>query len=1323
MSSTRPSSTSAPKPGSSKALNDYQLGDSLGKGAFGQVYRALNWATGETVAVKEIQLSNIPKGDLGEIMSEIDLLKNLNHPNIVKYKGFVKTREFLYIILEFCENGSLHNISKRFGKFPESLVAVYISQVLEGLVYLHDQGVIHRDIKGANILTNKDGTVKLADFGVAAKTGGVQDGAVVGSPYWMAPEVIEQSGATTASDVWSVGCVVIELLEGHPPYHTLDPMPALFRIVQDDCPPIPEGASPIVKDFLYHCFQKDCNLRISAKKLLKHPWMVAARKQMADGKSRSGDVAGERRSGAEGNGDGSSKRHSNYNYDEAVLKVQEWNEALKSPSKLAKNPSKNQRPSSPTQHRSPEMPQSTSIPMLGTNPVSGPTAWKNAVAPGGKVGLNLVEKIQPPGFVLQPPEEQTDNWDDDFEEGISFTKLQALEKNASDASEEDKHEVEDNARTIRPNRSPAQHSAPLAQAPAAEIQPIVEDYSDLASTEEDEAWLEEKVADFKLKNSVRPRLFHPDDIKTIGLSSPAVVAPGPLSAPLPSLSRKPSRQTISPLGSLGHASGSARAGSFGKAEAQKVVGAASSSNAPEIDKYAEEDDEDYEDVFGKPNATSTEHPMQTLQLNTRLSDKSDEWNEEDPFAEINEGFSEDDLEANLQRDKYARLTNTVNQLIDQLTPSAPDFQLRDACDQLLNIMVESPEMQVQLVSSHGMLAILEVLEARCSRDVIIKLLQMINLLVTEELGFLESFCLIGGIPVMMEFTSKKYPSECRLEASNFIRLLCHTSVLTLQMFISCRGLKVLVDLLDEDYSEQTELVEHALNGIGSVFELQSPTTKNDFCRMFIREGLLDPLSAALLNVMAIRDTPTMDTKMKVIQILLVFSQVSQSDIHVRNALGTRKVVRRLLRACELLEPECLVRMVKAVKHLSMNATMLEVLQNANAIEILIRILEEQTSGPHSTEISNHVFQTCYNLCRLNKTRQEEAAQAGIIPCLKRVIETSSPLKQFALPILCDLASAGKSCRTLLWQHDGLGMYVKLLDDPYFQTSALESILSWLQDETARVEDELLKHPSMEALLRCFVSAKANSFDNLLDPFLKIIRLSTPITISITKSPSFFKRIIERLGQNSRAVVRLNLLRILRSVCEVHPNRAMLVERYGLLDVVEKLKEGDAAVLVRELAKEIVPTLTPALRPAVAMRSKHTNHHSSSVDLSSPSSSSSSLSSSKGGASALAPRRIRRAASEATPTTTPLTPLSLSGLNAYNNTRHPSSPVDSRHSAGPRDIFSLKSRHNLSSGKLMAASSRNRLGDIPWQSPAASLGASSNSNGNGNGSSNNGGPWK
>lgn len=1162
--------------GSSKNLGDYQLGDCLGKGAFGQVYRALNWATGETVAIKEIQLSNIPKGEIGEIMSEIDLLKNLDHPNIVKYKGFKKEREYLYIILEFCENGSLHNICKRFGKFPENLVAVYISQVLEGLVYLHDQGVIHRDIKGANILTNKDGCVKLADFGVAAKAtpGVVSDATVVGSPYWMAPEVIEQSGATTASDIWSVGATVIELLEGRPPYHFLDPMPALFRIVQDDCPPIPEGASPIVRNFLEHCFQKDANLRISAKKLLKHPWMVAARRQMgAEGGFGRGESASANREGR--------RPPSNYNYDEAVLKVQEWNEALKSPSRPSKHPAR-ARPTTPPDSplfdisNGPGIPASTSA---GSQPTVTP-GWRMPTISSSKAPTVIV----PPRIV--EPEEQTDNWDDDFEEGISFSKLQALEKTPA---EEEKLEADENAQTIRPNRSPpAKSPMPLSKPPAETIGPIVEDYSDLAFDEDDDK-LEEKLMDFKLKTSSRRGLYHPDDIKTFGLGQ---ISPGPKTAPLPELDRKPSRPSLSPRTSSPNASAGpstsrpshsrsssfagSPGGSLGRSEIKRLASQA------EFDKYAEDDDEDYDDVFGKPNGNTNGAALQRLQLTTRLSSRSwlgdDDIDEEDPFAEIDEGFSEDDLEANLQRDKYARMCNAVNQLLDGLTPSAPDFQLRDACDQLMTILQDVPEMQEQLVSSHGMLAILEVLEGKCSRDVVLKLLQIVNLLVTGDMGFLESFCLIGGIAVVMGFTSKKYPSECRLEASHFIGLLCQSSVLTLQMFISCRGLKVLVDLLDEDYAEQTELVVRALNGIRSVFELQSPTKKNDFCRMFIREGLLDPLSSALLNVMATTEEKSADIKGRIIQIILIFCQVSVSDIHVRNALGTRKVIRRFLRACELLDGDHLVQMLKAVKHLSMNATLLDVLQNANAIEILCRILDEQSSGPRSTDVSNHIFQTCYNLCRLNKSRQEEAAQAGIIPSLKRVIESSSPLKQFALPILCDLASAGKTCRVLLWQHDGLQIYLKLLEkDPYFQVSALEAIVSWLQDETARVEDQLMKPEAVDALLNCFVTAKANSFENLLDPFLKICRISTGITIAIAKS-QFFQRIIEKLG-HSKPVVRLNLLRLLRMVCEVHPNRAILVERYGLYEMVERLSKDDGAVLVRELAREIMPTLAPALKPA------------------------------------------------------------------------------------------------------------------------------------------------
>ena len=134
----------------------------------------------------------------------------------------------------------------------------------------------------------------------------------------------------------------------------------------------------------------------------------------------------------------------------------------------------------------------------------------------------------------------------------------------------------------------------------------------------------------------------------------------------------------------------------------------------------------------------------------------------------------------------------------------------------------------------------------------------------------------------------------------------------------------------------------------------------------------------------------------------------------------------------------------------------------------------------------------------------------------------------------------------------------------------------LQDETARVEDQLLKPETLEALLKCFVSAKANSFEGLLDPLLKICRLSTNIAIGIAKS-QFFKRVVDRLG-HSKALVRLNLLRIVKTVCDVHPNRAMLVERHGIYEIVAKLSKEDGAVLVRELAREIMPTLAPALKP-------------------------------------------------------------------------------------------------------------------------------------------------
>lgn len=127
-----------------------------------------------------------------------------------------------------------------------------------------------------------------------------------------------------------------------------------------------------------------------------------------------------------------------------------------------------------------------------------------------------------------------------------------------------------------------------------------------------------------------------------------------------------------------------------------------------------------------------------------------------------------------------------------------------------------------------------------------------------------------------------------------------------------------------------------------------------------------------------------------------------------------------------------------------------------------------------------------------------------------------------------------------------------------------------------MEDVLTKEDSLDALVKCFVSAKANSFENLLEPFLKICRISKPVTLGIAKS-QFFRRLIERLN-HSKAVVRLTLLRLLKAISDVHPNRTALVERYGIHELVEKLSKQDGAVLVRELARDIMPSIAPALKP-------------------------------------------------------------------------------------------------------------------------------------------------
>lgn len=153
------------------------------------------------------------------------------------------------------------------------------------------------------------------------------------------------------------------------------------------------------------------------------------------------------------------------------------------------------------------------------------------------------------------------------------------------------------------------------------------------------------------------------------------------------------------------------------------------------------------------------------------------------------------------------------------------------------------------------------------------------------------------------------------------------------------------------------------------------------------------------------------------------------------ALGVLKELKRM-------SPGPQVTMLKFIKNLSMLSTTLEALQNSNAIDVLTDLLRSTMKGSHFREVSNQILNTIYNMCRLSKSRQEDAALNGIIPLLQKIVKTERPLKEFALPILCDMAHSGKVGRRELWRNKGLALYISLLLDPYWQVTALDAIFSW-----------------------------------------------------------------------------------------------------------------------------------------------------------------------------------------------------------------------------------------------------------------------------------------
>ena len=861
-----------------------------------------------------------------------------------------------------------------------------------------------------------------------------------------------------------MGCTIIELLTGKPPYLDLDPMAALFRIVQDDFPPLPEGISQALRDFLLLCFQKEPMLRKTADKLLEHPWL----QNQSNALNNPTDLLP--------NGKGVPGNDADTQVIVNTIKLFQQD----AKSHTNKQGGEGSAPP-PATLKPPKMP-------------SGQAKGRQDAEQSGAVPAPA--SVAAPAHANRPAKTHGHSDREPMHSDITHDKLSSGRLTEEDSHDSDPENWDDDLdqQTVRLSEVAVSSPKNVSRMNIADIADFV--------AEEDNVLEGQRPPPVRGVAAARGGRSGPGHVRTATHVNAAGLGPN-----LSRYQEKDENMDDFTFNDISDAPGAASLPANAMPPALPSLSQSSvrTSNGQALSPQAP--------LVGQ-------EPMAAV-LQQRLRQAAVEV-DADAFDDFQ--FDENDFQQNETRDVDIRRSREIRQLMASIKPDSPEKDVIDKCNQLLVMFEKYPEQREHLITQHGVLPVLDMLEARSglrpnipvldmlearSGSVRPHVLRVINTIMEGSARAQEQLSLVGLIPIVMRLLeyspNPKHKGNITsvdpvvLEAARFVHQISSTTSLTLQMLIGAGGLPVLVHMVTFSHhmggnGDARRMVFMGLDCIVQVFSVQSSRTR-DFCKLFVKLGILPHLTAAFTNVMKLNYTPSrkplsksnvlsgadgsatppsshsklmwdagisnsedMKYAHRIASIFWIFSRYEIAENMARE--GVLDVIVAALGDSNLTDPvdrfrhlydhqegfgklspefvEIVELLLKCVKNLSMEPSALVDLERVGLFNILVPLLD----GPIRDKCKNHVLPCIFNLCRINKRRQEQAALRGLIPHLQRLIVEGSHLKQFALPIICDFAHTSAVVREELWKSNGVVFYINLLREKYWQTFALNSLAVW-----------------------------------------------------------------------------------------------------------------------------------------------------------------------------------------------------------------------------------------------------------------------------------------